>query len=357
MDIDSFYLKNYDLITSNDITFYTKKINKLNQYETLEFLKKYKYMINWDLLIESVQIKNLYHVYYYCEDLINLELLKTHQNLTSDIKKLIRKKHLFFDFGEYVYEKDKINKKFKKHIIINNIDKIIEKNIDIIHWDLLSKYRYLSIALIIKYEENLNWDIISKRKIIKDKKYLDKFKEKLNWDIISREYTINEDEELLDKFKEYLNWDIICEKNICFISIFINFNKYLNWDIISSHKNLSIYILKKYKEQLNWDIISKNLINYNNYNQILKIFKNKIKYKNLSFIQKIKYNLYKFEKSKDLLKEALLENECENECSICYENLVYTEMITKCKHIFHNRCINKWLITNNTCPNCRRIIK
>lgn len=27
-----------------------------------------------------------------------------------------------------------------------------------------------------------------------------------------------------------------------------------------------------------------------------------------------------------------------------------------CKHLFHRKCIEKWLLKSNSCPNCRAII-
>lgn len=43
------------------------------------------------------------------------------------------------------------------------------------------------------------------------------------------------------------------------------------------------------------------------------------------------------------------------ECSICLQddsNLIFKKL--KCRHIFHEPCINYWLKNNNTCPICRR---
>ena len=44
-----------------------------------------------------------------------------------------------------------------------------------------------------------------------------------------------------------------------------------------------------------------------------------------------------------------------NICSICLEN-INSECITKCKHVFHNECINEWKKYNNKCPLCREEI-
>jgi hypothetical protein len=42
-------------------------------------------------------------------------------------------------------------------------------------------------------------------------------------------------------------------------------------------------------------------------------------------------------------------------CSICLEENAHHGIFftTVCNHTFHVRCINKWLRTNNTCPDCR----
>ncbi len=41
------------------------------------------------------------------------------------------------------------------------------------------------------------------------------------------------------------------------------------------------------------------------------------------------------------------------ECVICLENLHLTQTIAlPCAHIFHEECIKKWRMKNNTCPIC-----
>lgn len=44
------------------------------------------------------------------------------------------------------------------------------------------------------------------------------------------------------------------------------------------------------------------------------------------------------------------------QCSICFENIILRDnkhIITNCNHKFHTKCINKWKIIKNNCPECR----
>lgn len=44
-----------------------------------------------------------------------------------------------------------------------------------------------------------------------------------------------------------------------------------------------------------------------------------------------------------------------NECCICYNNYLHDNIgcKLKCKHVFHETCINQWVTTSKTCPICR----
>lgn len=44
-----------------------------------------------------------------------------------------------------------------------------------------------------------------------------------------------------------------------------------------------------------------------------------------------------------------------DDCSICLENIIIEEHknITTCNHIFHAKCMAKWILQNNSCPLCR----
>lgn len=54
-------------------------------------------------------------------------------------------------------------------------------------------------------------------------------------------------------------------------------------------------------------------------------------------------------------KQIKDESFIENNCSICQERFKLREYIRelKCSHIYHKKCIDKWLKDNLTCPYCR----
>ncbi|XP_042493145.1 RING-H2 finger protein ATL39-like [Macadamia integrifolia] len=48
------------------------------------------------------------------------------------------------------------------------------------------------------------------------------------------------------------------------------------------------------------------------------------------------------------------------ECAICLSNIKGEEMailLPNCKHMFHSQCINMWLNSHTTCPNCRSTVE
>ena len=54
---------------------------------------------------------------------------------------------------------------------------------------------------------------------------------------------------------------------------------------------------------------------------------------------------------KEVYKTISLSSE--EECSICYEEIVKNSVILKCNHLYHKECIDKWLLEHTTCPQCR----
>lgn len=71
------------------------------------------------------------------------------------------------------------------------------------------------------------------------------------------------------------------------------------------------------------------------------------------------YSTIKRTKIIEYINDHTATNESNIECSICLcENTPKHRFVkTECGHIFHKRCLEKWLYTNkNTCPLCREKI-
>jgi|AntRauTorckE6833_2_1112554.scaffolds.fasta_scaffold71391_1 hypothetical protein len=52
-------------------------------------------------------------------------------------------------------------------------------------------------------------------------------------------------------------------------------------------------------------------------------------------------------------KWSILKNKKSDICTICIEIINKNKKITKCNHLFHSKCLDKWLTIGNTCPLCR----
>lgn len=45
------------------------------------------------------------------------------------------------------------------------------------------------------------------------------------------------------------------------------------------------------------------------------------------------------------------------ECPICYNKITKRfQVITECKHMFCNKCMNKWSSVSDNCPLCRSLL-
>ena len=54
--------------------------------------------------------------------------------------------------------------------------------------------------------------------------------------------------------------------------------------------------------------------------------------------------------------ENIIKIKTKGECSICLESTRQIQCKTFCGHIFHIKCIKRWLGDHTTCPICRRVL-
>jgi hypothetical protein len=54
-----------------------------------------------------------------------------------------------------------------------------------------------------------------------------------------------------------------------------------------------------------------------------------------------------------LCEIVIVNEDRDNECSICLESSINKFMKLNCDHLFHEKCIKKWIENHNSCPICR----
>ena len=64
-------------------------------------------------------------------------------------------------------------------------------------------------------------------------------------------------------------------------------------------------------------------------------------------------NYYNSKNSKKTTTTTKKDNEDSDLCSLCFENKI--DISLKCNHFFCEKCIQKWVIKDNSCPLCRSV--
>jgi hypothetical protein len=56
----------------------------------------------------------------------------------------------------------------------------------------------------------------------------------------------------------------------------------------------------------------------------------------------------------DQVRRMPLVRVAEGDCAVCLEPLSSTQSVRRltCSHLFHKRCVDKWLVRRGTCPLC-----
>ena len=148
----------------------------------------------------------------------------------------------------------------------------------------------------------------------------------------------------MNNFMNFFNQMTLIEKIICLICMIVPF---LN---IISHLSLFFVKLQKYLYYRN---LNQNYLYLNfghprmNFPQTESLFfyRNNLLPHNLNLL-----------KSEDAESDIFI-SKSSIICSICCDNIEKKEKILvldECKHIFHSKCIKKWLIKKSNCPNCKR---
>lgn len=132
------------------------------------------------------------------------------------------------------------------------------------------------------------------------------------------------------------------------------YNNYSIYNIVYCNK---ILCYSNYIETTNESICLNKNNTFKNYQQNDYMFFAITLFLVISFFKKIVliFNNYNINKELDITDLKIFIT---NDCSICMNDYkIYTKIRKlKCKHIFHVKCIDQWLLIKNSCPNCREII-
>ena len=148
----------------------------------------------------------------------------------------------------------------------------------------------------------------------------------------------------------YIDFIYVCIALNIFIFYLFHLNRYIN--------DLELFILY-YLNNLIW-IVSYKI----DFNQIIPVMINEIylilivSLPPICLILILWFILWKLLSLHIINNNNIINREPENLlcCSICLDdiNINDDKYITKCNHIYHNNCLNRW--NKNTCPNCRAIL-
>lgn len=116
-----------------------------------------------------------------------------------------------------------------------------------------------------------------------------------------------------------------------------------NDEFYINHNMISNYLNNKNSNQIY--SLRKQLNNYeNNYNDLSDTYSD-------SIVESSS------ESEENIIELPILPyNEVFDQCVICFDNFVLTDVIisTFCGHIYHQKCIEKWLRRNTLCPLCKK---
>ena len=258
-EIDSFDKYEWDKIsenvnlTSEIIKEYSDKINwsRIRCHYNFEynFIEKNLLKFDFDVLVKNCLLdENL--ILKGWDNFFKLHLIN-YQLLTGSIIDQLLKD---FHQDDFILRRIITVQNLNNHYLEEIISQLGENQISNDFWDEISK-NYLSEDFIIKYDNKLNWKLLSRYQDF-TVKFLKEFIERIDWEEISAYQKLNEDF-IIDN-KSNLNWQSISSiqkitpriVELCFENINQNTQNWIN--ILSNNKFKEDLILKIF-ERTDWN--------------------------------------------------------------------------------------------------------
>ena len=125
------------------------------------------------------------------------------------------------------------------------------------------EYLNWTVELIKKYENRIDWGVLSSNAAIPVEKSLFlEFADKWDWNKLTDSIRYIEDKndflDILRLFKEKINWGVICRYSPINPMIVDEFSEYINWTSLCRNDlfNWSYPFIEKYKDKIDWNEFS-----------------------------------------------------------------------------------------------------
>ncbi|XP_049782484.1 uncharacterized protein LOC126184158 [Schistocerca cancellata] len=153
-----------------------------------------------------------------------------------------------------------------------------------------------------------------------------------------------------DRISSHRDWDQVSSYQTLSEDIIREFQDKVHWGRISHHQHLSEPFIREFEDKVDWrSISSEQMLS----EEFIIEFQDKVHWEYIL----LKQNLSDSFIQKQMSPYEILEKSDDTECSICLIADDGLFVKTKCKHVFHKKCVDIWLRENDTCPMCRSNIK
>ena len=137
------------------------------------------------------------------------------------------------DYNTYIVNEVRSVSSVKHYLEFNSKKEVIE---------FMPAYSYLDF-------DSEEWENISRLKL--SDMFIDNYKDLLNWNVISRSKILTD--KFIKKYKTYIKWGWISgNKKLLSINFIRKYLHLIHWDVLSQFYIFDIKFIKEFKSKINW---------------------------------------------------------------------------------------------------------
>lgn len=264
------------------------------------------------------------------------------------VLRLIPKKY-FIMFSKEFYELVKL--KHERSSINSSTD---YDTLSTHQWSKVSFYTRLSLDLIRKYKDNVEWISVSHIQDMNDS-FVDEMSNYIDFTWLSRNWNYAPSYYILYKYiNKPWDWDFLSANNNISDTTILTLKDKFNWRIISYTRTISYELAYEAKEYIDWPIFYENNLQVNNEQLFF--------YQDLSIRMRLRFvegllDYFRTRNGKEVSSQLDYTKviDYQDNCPICRDSSTEVSGFVKikCNHIFHKSCILDWVQLSMTCPMCR----